>query len=176
MVFFQYPFEEFESADMCIEVRLTNQPLTTVCVCVCVVFVCMRVHMCVCMCMCVDVCVHVYVRVCVCACVCVCMYARACVCVRAYVCVHVYVRVRMCVTGVCVVYMCLCKVYMWVQLYPASTSPLNTTIARPRECHVPFLSRLCKVATLPVVASRPMPGMVSPTTKWRRLRRRRQRG
>ena len=43
--------------------------------------------------------------------------------------------------------------YMCVQLYPASTSPLNTTVAHPHECHVSFLSRLCKVATLPVVAS-----------------------
>ena len=88
-----------------------------------------------------------------------------CVCVRA--CMRVLVC--MCV-GVHV-----CKVYMCVQLYPVSTSPLKTTIAHPRECHVPFLSRLCKVATLPVVASRPTPGMVSPTTRWRRLRRRRQR-
>ena len=83
----------------------------------------------------------------------------------------------MCVCGCnCVVCMSVCKVCMCVQLYPTSTSPLNTTIAHPHECHVSFLSRLCKVATLPVVASRPTPGMVSPTTRWRRLRRRRQRG
>ena len=85
--------------------------------------------------------------------------------------------VRMCVCGCnCVVCMSVCKVCMCVQLYPTLTSPLNTTIAHPHECHVSFLSRLCKVATLPVVAFSPTPAMVSPTTKWRILRRRRQRG
>ena len=44
-------FKEFESADMCIEVRLTNH----VCVCVCVC-----VHACVCACM------HVCMRACAC--------------------------------------------------------------------------------------------------------------
>ena len=43
-------FKEFESADMCIAVRLTNHHRVCVCVCVCGVCTCVRVCVCVCVC------------------------------------------------------------------------------------------------------------------------------
>ena len=92
-------FKEFESADMCLAVRLTNHHRVCVCACVCVCAVCVRVYVCVCMCVCV-VCVcglHVYVcGWCVCVRVCVCMCVRVCVCVQVCVHVCVCVRVSMC--------------------------------------------------------------------------------
>ena len=70
---------------------------------------------------------HHHACVYVCACVCLCERTRVCVCVCVY----------------------MCKVYMCVQLYPAST--IKTIIAHPRECHVSFLSRLsCAVCLCPL--------------------------